>query len=96
MKIKKFNESVNETPTVDEFLSDNIDRTAFPNIDNELEDNTQLAETLRDLMINFAKLHVEKALYIASRSYGQGSLTPGKGKTIKDAILTAYPLDKIK
>ena len=44
----------------------------------------------------FAKLHVQAALKHASENYAQGSFTPGKGVSIKDAILNAYPLNKIK
>jgi len=50
------------------------------------------AQMLKD----FAIMHVQAALLAASKNYAQGSLTPSEGVSIKDAILNAYPLNKIK
>jgi hypothetical protein len=48
------------------------------------------------MLKDFAIMHVQAALLAASKNYAQGSLTPGKGVSIKDAILSAYPLNNIK
>mgnify|MGYP003436559226 CR=1 FL=1 len=57
-------------------------------------------DNITDLMNEYAtlksKYHVEKALKKASQNYAQGSLTPGKGVSIENAILNAYPLTNIK
>ena len=52
--------------TVEEFISENINRVGFPWIDEMLEDNKIEAKAIKDLMIEFAKLHVEASLKIAS------------------------------
>lgn len=46
-------------PTSQEFLSDEINRVAFPHIDEYIEDKKAEAETILDCMKKFAKLHVE-------------------------------------
>ena len=55
-------------PTAEEFLSDNINRTIFPYIDDELEDNSPICITLKACLIDFAKLHVKAALEAAYKS----------------------------
>ena len=58
-------------------------------------------EALYKIMVEFAKLHVQEALKVASENaepdYWKGDCQLCGSNTIdKDSILTAYPLDKIK
>lgn len=84
--------------TAEEFLSDEIDRTAFPLIDNWLEDNNQEGQTLKDVLVKFAKLHVEAALKEASKK-AEAKVGAGERSFLyvdENSILNAYPLNLIK
>ena len=84
----------NKIPTAEEFLSDEIDRTAFPLIDNWLEDNNQEGQTLKDVLVKFVKLHLE-AQAKAIIQEQSNSLEDGYDFGSSE-IMNAYPLNLIK
>jgi hypothetical protein len=54
-------------------------------------------EDIENLMIEFAKLHVEAALKAAAKKYRHDEFNYSNNPWyIEDSILNAYPLDKIK
>lgn len=55
-----------------------------------------LYKMMNEYAILKAKHYVEEALNTVSENYAQGSLTPLKGVSVKESILTAYPLTNIK
>lgn len=91
----------NKITTAEEFLSNNIDRTIFTFIDDDLEDNTQLAQTLKECLIKFTNLHVKAALEAASEKATvdveevMGHKT-GYVEVNKESILNAYPENLIQ
>ena len=76
---------MSKIPTAEEFLT----------ISDEFEvlETKKQEEVVTKAMIEFAKLHVEAALKEAEIA-GQNNW--GNSKKMKDAILTAYPLENIK
>lgn len=76
----------NKIPTAKKHLKNNIDYV--------LEGD--MKQDIIDAMISYTKLHVKAALKKASENYARGSLTPGKGLTVKEAILNSYPEDLIQ
>lgn len=91
------------TPTAEQFLSDNINRVAFPWIDDLLEDKDSKAEAMKKCMIEFAKLHVEAALKAAAkdaRTYTRGASDGWECWEVtgidENSILGAYPETNIK
>jgi hypothetical protein len=93
-------------PTAEEFFLNNYFGDSISQEDKKLwlETNEQAQESL-NIMIEFAKLHVEAALKAASKNATvtpvdheeilEGSFRPIWGVD-KDSILNAYPLDNIK
>ena len=81
--------TINTIPTAKEFLRSEYERLGIKWKDGDLK---SWRDEDVEILIGFAKLHVDAA----SENYAQGSLSPGKGKSIKEAILTAYPLTNIK
>jgi len=89
-------------PTAEKFLSDNIDRTYFPHIDESIEDKKGEVLTILDCMNEFAKLHVKAALKAAAEkarldewpSFDEDE--PLYYTIDKESIMDAYPLCNIK
>ena len=65
----------------------------IPTPEEFLETDKDWNRTTAQMMIEFAKLHVEAALKEAEIA-GQNNW--GNSKKMKDAILNAYPLENIK
>jgi hypothetical protein len=94
----------NKIPTAEEFLKDNSD-----SFDAQMRRDTFYRGTVESLCIEFAKLHVEKALKAASEKvvmYDANDIDnpeedesgiPYEYYTVdKNSILNAYPLNNIK
>ena len=83
-------------PTAEEFL-DNGD---FHSHTDDSNDKVFYQNLVQEAMIEFAKLHVQEALKVASENaepdYWKGDCQLCGSNTIdKDSILNAYPVDKI-
>ena len=80
-------------PTAEEILNDRVYITQ-----DGIEDVHDSISTVAEAMIEFAKLHVEAALKVASESARLKELEVhlSDGSVDKDSILNAYPLEKIK
>jgi hypothetical protein len=84
-------------PTAEEFFLNNYFNDSISQEDKKLwlETNEQAQKSL-NIMIEFAKLHVEKALELA---YGNIEYTLEDSTVpyvVEDSILNAYTLDNIK
>ncbi len=87
----------NKILTTKKFLSNEIDRTAFPLIDNWLEDDNQEAQTLKNVLIKFARLHVKAAIKKCIESAPSGSSTDTVSyEDVVKALTNCYPLNNIK
>ena len=84
-------------PTAEEFLLNNYFDASISREDKKLwlETNEQAQKSL-NIMIGFAKLHVEKALELAYSNIEYTLEDSTVPYVVEDSILNAYPLDNIK
>lgn len=83
---------MNKIPAAEEYLKDNYD----PYYD---EDNDPIYHVwqIKRVMIEFAKLHVKKAIEMCIEEAPSGSSTDTVSyKDVVDALTDCYPLDNIK
>ena len=82
-----------QIPTAEEILNNNVYITQ-----DGIEDVHDSLSTVADVMIEFAKLHVEAALKAASENARLKELEIhlSDGSVDKDSILNSYPLENIK
>jgi hypothetical protein len=88
-------------PTAKEYLLKTIFPTSFLNKPDEVElwfESTQDYKESVEIMIEFAKLHVQKALEEASENAEMKwvKYTDNDYEIDKDSILKSYPLNNIK
>lgn len=79
--LKKYNEGLNESN------SDN----SIPTAEEFLNDIKNITYSQEEMMIEFAKLHVEAALQSAADNYSEGP-----SDVVEKLILSSYPENNIK
>lgn len=82
-------------PTAESFFLSYQDR--YPGLKDFISTNSaQGAQTTIDIMVEFAKLHVQAALQAALEEVPYGSSTDTVSYEDVSGILTCYPLENIK
>lgn len=85
--------NIKNIPTAEEFLRDHVYITK-----DDVEDVHDSLQNVRDMLIEFTKIHVETALKVASEKACLNTPTNDWQKRFvdKNSILNSYPLESIQ